>query len=102
MEIIINTRYVRKHSAQLIALSFTCRSFYITKDKIVFDNYISIALNDVIIVKALINKYDSVLYDDEKKKVISTKLDNNYISTKLDNVKNVLEEIKENVVVNDM
>ena len=102
MKIIIETRYAREHSAQLIVLSFTCRSFYITKDKIVFDNYIYIALGDVITAKALINKYDSVLYDDEKKKVIPTKLDNNYISTKLDNVKNVLEEIKENVVVNDM
>ena len=76
--------------------------FYIMKDKIVFDNYVSIALDDIIRVKAIINKYDSVLYDDEKKKVIPTKLDNNYISTKLDNIKNVLEEIKENVVVNDM
>lgn len=102
MEINIKSRYVRKHSAQLIVLSFKCRSFYITKDKILFDNYISIALDDVITVKALINKYDSVLYDDEKKKVIPTKLDHNYISTKLDNVKNALEEIKENVVVNDM
>lgn len=37
-----------------------------------------------------------------KMKVIPTKFDNNYISTKLDNVKNRLEEIKENVVVNDM
>lgn len=102
MKIIIETRYMRKHSAQLIALSFTCKNFYIMKDKIVFNNYVSIALDDIIRVKALINKYDSVLYDDEKKKVIPTKLDNNYISAKLDNVKNVLKEIKENVVVNDM
>lgn len=102
MKIIIDTRYIKKHSAQSIVLSFTCRDFYIMKDKILFNNYVSIALDDIIRVKAIINKHDSTLYDDEKKKVIPTKLDNNYISAKLDNVKNVLEEIKENVVVNDM
>lgn len=102
MEVIIDTRYIKKHSVQPIVLSFTCKDFYIMKDKIVFDNYISIALDDIIRVKAIINKHDSILYDDEKKKVIPTKLDNNYISAKLDNVKNVLEKIKENVLVNDM
>lgn len=97
MKIIIDTRYIRKHSIQSIVLSFTCRDFCIMKDKILFNNYVSIALDDVIRVKATINQYDSVLYDDEKKKVIPTKLDNNYISAKLDNVKNVLEEIKKSV-----
>ena len=87
-----------QHSAASINITFTCRNFYIEKDKIVFDNHISIYLEDIITARVDINGYDSVLYDNEKKKIIPTTYEKSYISTKLDNVKNVLEEIKGSVI----
>lgn len=98
MRITIDTKYIRKHSAQLISISFTCKDFYIMKDRIIFDRYTYVLLDDVITVKSIINGYQSTLYDNEKKKIILTSLDNKYIATKLDNVKSVLEEIKRSVI----
>lgn len=98
MRIIIDTKYVKQNSATLISITFTCKSFYIEKDKIVFNNYVSINLNDVITVKATINGYDSTLYDDEKKNIISTIFSVSFIPTKIDNIKNVIEIIKRSVV----
>lgn len=98
MRITINMKYLMQHSATTISITFTCRSFYIEQNKIVFDNYLSIYLNDIITAKASIKNYDSVLYDNEKKKVISTTFSTNFIPTEIDNVKSVIEEIKRSVV----
>lgn len=98
MKLIVTTKYIMEHSIKCINLAFTCRNFYIEQDKIVFNNYISILLEDIITAKAIINCYQSTLYDNEKKKVIPTTCKTSYISTKLDNVKNVLEEIKGSVI----
>lgn len=98
MKTIVTTKYLMEHSVKCINLAFTCRNFYIEQDKIVFDNYISIYLEDIITAKISVNGYDSTLYDNEKKKIIPTTCEKSYISTKLDNVKSVLEEIKGSVI----
>ena len=98
MRITIETKYLMQHSAASINITFTCRNFYIEQDKIVFNNYISIPLEDIITAKAIINCYQSTLYDNEKTILIPTTCEKSYISTKLDNVKSVLEEIKGSVI----
>ena len=98
MRIIVTTKYLTQHSAKCINLAFTCKTFSIMKDIILFDNYISIPLEDIITTRANINGYDNTLYDNEKKKIIPTTCEKSYISTKLDNVKGVLEEIKGSVI----
>lgn len=98
MRITIDTKYLMQHSVTCISITFTCRNFYIEQDKIVFNNYISIPLEDIITAKAIINCYQSILYDNEKTILIPTTCEKSYISTKLDNVKSVLEEIKGSVI----
>lgn len=98
MRITIDTKYLMQHSVTCISITFTCRNFYIEQDKIVFNNYISIPLEDIITAKAIINCYQSILYDNEKTILIPTTCEKSYISTKLDNVKRVLEEIKGSVM----
>lgn len=98
MKIIVSTKYVMEHSVKCINLTFTCRNFYIEQDKIVFNNYISIPLEDIIRARAHINGYYSTLYDNEKTILIPTTCEKSYISTKLDNVKSILEEIKGSVI----
>lgn len=98
MKTILTTKYIMEHSAKCINLAFTCKNFYIEQDKIVFNNHILIPLEDIITAKVNINGYNSTLYDNEKKKIIPTTCKTSYISTKLDNVKSVLEEIKGSVI----
>lgn len=98
MKLIVTTKYLMQHSAKCINLAFTCKTFSIMKDIILFDNYISIPLEDIITAKVNINGYDSTLYDNEKTILIPTTCEKSYISTKLDNVKSVLEEIKGSVI----
>ena len=98
MRVTIGTKYLMQHSATSISITFTCRSFYIEQDKIVFDNYISIYLEDIITAKVSVKGYDSVLYDNEKTVLIPTTFNTNFIPTEIDNVKGVLEEIKGSVI----
>lgn len=98
MRITIETKYIMEHSAKLINITFTCRNFYVEQDKIIFNNDTPILLNDIITAKVSINGYDSVLYDNEKTILIPTTCEKSYISTKLDNVKSVLKEIKGSVI----
>ena len=98
MRTTIETKYLMQHSAASINITFTCRSFYIEKDKIIFNNDTSILLNDIITAKVSVNGYDSVLYDNEKTVLIPTTFNTNFIPTEIDNVKGVLEEIKGSVI----
>lgn len=98
MRIIIDTKYVKQNSATLISIAFKCKTFYIEKNKIVFDEYISINLDDIIRAKANVNGYDSTLYNDEKKNIMSTIFNVSFIPTKIDNAKNIIEIIKRSVV----
>lgn len=98
MRVTIATKYLMQHSAASINITFTCRNFYIKQDKIVFDNYISIYLENIITAKVSVNGYDSVLYDNEKTVLIPTTFNTNFIPTEIDNVKGVLEEIKGSVI----
>ena len=58
-----------QHSEASVNITFTCKNFYIEQDKIVFNNYISIPLEEIITAKAIINCYQSTLYNNEKKKI---------------------------------
>ena len=48
MRTTIETKYLMQHSAASINITFTCRNFYIERDKIIFNNDTSILLNDII------------------------------------------------------
>ena len=98
MRTTIETKDLMQHSATSINITFTCRKFYIKQDKFVFDNHISIYLEDIITAKISVNGYDSVLYDNEKTILTPTTFNTNFIPTEIDNVKSVLEEIKGSVI----
>lgn len=98
MRITIETKYIMQHSAASINITFTCRNFYIEHDKIIFNNDTSILLNDIIKAKISVNGYDSTLYNNENRILIPTAFNTNFIPTKIDNVKSILEEIKGSVI----